>query len=432
MQQRGIPADQLKQMELAQVISDEREKLHIRVDQATGGINLQAPGQVASFLYHLPKKEGGLHLKPIKDRKTGQVTTKEDAMMKLLMQNPELEILRDIMKEKHLIKAFDYVYVDLDENMNIRGAWNPCGTKTWRMSSEKHYTEGGFNLQTNPKVLRCAYPAPDGRIFIQPDLKQAEARVVGYLAECQTQIDLFNDSSRSIHIELGREIFGHVEKDTPQYTASKSGIHGGNFREQPMKLSMTTGIPVKVCKLALEGYHRKYPEIRGVYHQWVKDTIIKKGYLENPFGWKRIFFAALAKAQYGRIFDNDDWNDGCSWIPQTVCPAIVNRALISLTTRDWFWLHQQGHDSFLASVPVDMLDSACREIERCLTIPMKIKGRELIIPVEHSAGYNWGCMMPWESGIISYGEWSKWVDSERGKGKVDTPAYIIKNIYGVL
>jgi DNA polymerase I-like protein with 3'-5' exonuclease and polymerase domains len=277
--------------------------------------------------------------------------------------------------------------------MKLKASWNPIGTETGRMSSEKDYFNIGFNLQTCPQVLRSPYHVKD-RVLLSPDLKQAEAQVVAYLAECLTQIEKFKDPTWSIHKELGQDIFGYVpKKDTPEYVASKGGVHGGNFREGYRLLSKRTGIDPKITKRAIETYHGKYPEIRQNYHNWIKEQALNKGYLENPFGVRRMCYRACGKLNLTGDFTHDEWNNLCAWIPQSVPPYIVNSMIVKvLEELDYVWLHQQGHDSAVFSVPSQLEKEAEQCILKHMAVPMVIKGRVLTIPAEMSVSTRFGAI----------------------------------------
>lgn len=452
IQKRGVEVDRVALAQAQKIIMDEYERLRPQVVSAVGyEINVNSPKAVQDYLVNT------LQLPLKRKRGTGKVTADEDALMSLLVkplpkkrQGKVDPAYRDkiklIMKERHLRKAGTYVGIKIqsggdyiadplfmDPDGVVRSMVNVAGTKTWRfsMSASPHGT--GWNLQTAPKQLRC-YKAPEGRIFLQPDQKQAEARVVAYLAQCKRQIELFNDPKWSIHMDLGRDVFKReLSKDSPEYTAAKSGVHGGNFRMMAERLAKTTGVAVEICELALEGYHRKYPEIRYNFHEGVKREIMEKGYLENPFGLRRYFFRALAGLILTGQFSNDDWNDACSWIPQSTVPFITNLTLINTCSiLDYCWIHQQGHDAFLISVPEGCEEEAANVIlAEGSKIKCHIHGRELVIPWEMTMGYTWGNMYE-HYGRLPRSEWEKRVMDDYKAGKTLCEQSVLKGVYGVL
>jgi len=451
IQKRGVLIDIPSQEAARSVILDEYARLRPEVVGAVGyEINVSSPVAVQKFITDM-----GLPLK--KKFKTKKATADEDALMGFLVKDlpkkyqgkvdPQYrEKLKLIMKERHLRKAGTYVGVKIksggvveadplfcDSDGVVRSQLNVAGTKTWRFSMSESPHGTGWNLQTAPKQLRT-YKAPPGRIFLQPDQKQAEARVVAWLAQCTKQMELFNDPTRSIHLEFGSKVFQRqLQKDTPEYTAAKSGVHGGNFRMMAERLAKGTGVPVPVCEMAINGYHKEYPEIRFNYHEWVKREIMAKGYLENPFGLRRYFFHAIGGLKVHGKFNNDDWNDACSWIPQSTVPFITNLTLLMVCDiLSYVWIHQQGHDAFLISVPVGCeKETSDVIIEQGNSISCNIKGRKLSIPWEMTMGYTWGNMYETYDSF-GYQEWRELVEKDIAKGKSGTKEAILKGIYGIL
>lgn len=452
IQKRGLEIDNKRRSDCITTITEEYAALRPKVVEATGfELNVNSPVGVQEWL------KTGLGLPLRKKRGTGKATADEDALMGFLVKPLPPRVMKNvdpaykekitlIMKARHLRKAGTYCGIKLasggevskennfcDADDIVRSSVNIAGTKTWRFSMAKNPHGTGFNAQTAPKQLRF-YNAPRGRIFLQPDQKQAEARVVAWEAGCKKQIELFNDPKRSIHLEFGSTVFKkQLQKDTPEYTAAKSGVHGGNFRMQAERLAKTTGIEVPICEMAIDGYHKLYPEIRFNYHNRLKEKVLKNGYLENAFGLRRYFYHAIAGVTFTGKLSNDDWNDICSWIPQSTIPFITNLTLMAVCDKlDYVWIHQQGHDAFLISVP-----EGCEEETSNLIlsegdkIKSIINGRELIIPWEMTMGYRWDLMYE-RYGTFGRSEWASHVEEDFKAGKAGTREKLIKGIYGIL
>lgn len=431
MMYRGLPVDLEKFRYAKDIVLDEHVELRKKVVATIGDVNVNSPKVMQDVVFNqmsLPARH---------NRKTHRLTTDEDALMELLLTYPEkAEPLRLIMKERHLRKQVsNYVNEAVLSELGtlLRAGWIGPGTKTFRMASQQNPFGEGYNLQTPPKTLRFPFMAPVGRVFLSPDQKQAEARIVAYDAECIRQIEKFKDPKWSIHMELGTHIFGEPpEKDNPKYIASKAGVHGGNFRMGALKLAKTTGVNVQTCKLALGGYHSLYPEIPN-WHMKQKQLVLTKGQLTNPFGFSRVFYRALAAVVLTGVLPTDEWNDICSWIPQSCPPFITNLAFMALMDRlEYVYLHHQGHDSFLVSVPWEKAQEAAEVALECLKIPMTIKGRTFTIPNDMQIGYSFGQMLPYDGSCLDMPTWERWCASERAKGKGDSREAIIKGIYGVL
>lgn len=315
--------------------------------------------------------------------------------------------------------------------MKLEYAVNVGGTETFRFTMSKSPFRRGCNAQTLPKALRYYLQPPKGRVFVQGDLSQAEARVVAYLSRCKDLIDLFNDHTRHVHHENALVVFGHaVEKDSPEYTLAKAVVHASHYREGPYKFSVQTGIPVKQTKELLARYHAKRPEI----HQWHKkvwDTIKTTGRLETCFGDRRMFYEAISCFSLTGKMTDQHWKDAISWVPQTTIPHLTNLGLIAMATEQKqfdIWFHHQGHDSFLVSLPIGKVVEFIAWSQLCYKIAL-FYNMPFSIPMEYSVGYNFGDMMAYDGHEPSQMEWQAWLDEKLAKKPREQR--ILDGVYGV-
>ncbi|MGH9877509.1 MAG: hypothetical protein ACRD5H_07710, partial [Nitrososphaerales archaeon] len=186
-------------------------------------------------------------------------------------------------------------------------------------------------------------------------------------------------------------------------------------------------------KLAADGYHRRYPEIK-LWHDVVWQTVLKKGQLKNPFGYRRVFLRACGHLALQGILDDHDWNDAVSSIPQSIPPFIINQAIVRcMQALPWVWFHHQGHDSFLASVPIGRVIEADTFMEQALRIEIPFdNGLKLVVPSEAQVGYTWGEMMPLVGVEPSEEQWKRWVMEESAVGRGRSSKSILMGINGIL
>jgi len=303
-------------------------------------------------------------------------------------------------------------------NRVLRSSWNVHGTETGRWSSGKNRSGGGLNAQTVPKVVRWAFVPPEGHVFIQPDLSQAEARVVAYLAGCQPLIDLFNDSTKSIHMENAMAILGYYpKKDSNDYVLAKKCVHAANYKISERFLSTIASIPVSKAGALLKAYFLKYPEIP-MWHDWTMKMIGEVGELKTPFGRKRLFAKARAELLILGKVSNDSWKDAIAYVPQATVPDVTNHGMVNLWKSPVgasLRFHQQGHDSFLCSAPAELLGEVARTLKECLTVPFEITditgySRTLTIPVDLAWGFSWGATKGWKGEErADHAEWETWL-----------------------
>lgn len=352
-------------------------------------VNVNSPKQVKDFLYSTKE------LSPITI--AGKQCVDENALKTLRTKYPDCQDLELIIRERHLRKKLSsYLDTAIDPDGYLGCSWNIAGTETGRWSSGKSAHRRGLNLQTVPKLLRYAYEAPKGRVFIQPDLSQAEARVSAYLARCPDLIALFANPKRSVHMENALAIFGHtVVKDSKDYVIAKQCLHAANYKMGPDRFAVEAGISKQRAQEILGAYYARYPELQA-WHARTREAILQVGKLVTPLGRERIFYHARAEVLLTGSLSAESWRNAIAYVPQATVPDVLNRGMLRTWDElDYLWLHHQGHDSCLVSVPYDRLGECCERLAANLAIPIPMGLATLTIPVEIVWGRFWSPMLPW-------------------------------------
>lgn len=380
-------------------------------------IDVGSPKQVAEFLYR------ELALKPKINRATGKPTTDENALRELRVEYPKhKELLNAFIEERHIKKKIEsYIEIQFDEDGKIGYSANPAGTETNRWSFSKSPRDRGFNVQTAPKVIRLAIEAPVGRVFIAPDLPQADARIVAWDAQCERLIKLFCDPSVHFHLEncirmgavpgspfagvtreiaYGVDVNGNAWKDKdPRYTTGKAMGHAANYRMAPKRLAMELGIELHDARTILDIYlHQLYPEIERWQNE-LKERVRRCGYLETPwpFERRRTFYGAWGELLNRFKLENTTWNEMCAHIPQSAVADIINTGMEKMwLTYEHVRFHKHDHDSFLASVPCERLGEAAALALDCLRVELRLHGRPLTMTPEMQYGTNYGALVEWK------------------------------------
>ena len=432
MQRVRLKVDGHMYKKLSEITREALDAKHKEVVHAAGReLNVGSGAQVARHLY------GELGLKPKHNRKTKVVTTDENALRELRVDNPTLPLLTHIIEERHLRKKQEsYLQCTIDPDGYLPYMANVAGTETWRWTMGSSPKWRGTSPQTMPPILRAMYVPPRGRVFISPDLSQVEARVVAWLSECQRLINLFSDPKRNVHLENAARLWPGVKvtKDTLEYTLAKSMLHAANFGMEAARLAQEIGLSLAVAEAKLEGYHRLYPEVR-LWHAKVREEVVHTGRLTNPFGRVRTFYEALGAIALTVRMSREQHKDAIAFLPQSTAPDILNRGMLaSWEALPYMWLHVQMHDGYLASVPDSCVKESCDKALQDLKIVVMIHGRPLMVPAEMKVGWNWGEMMPYQGSEITRGEWETWRAGQQQRnitkyGSYDN--YLRKEIVGI-
>lgn len=259
------------------------------------------------------------------------------------------------------------------------------------------------------KNIRSMLVPSKGKVLIQGDLSQAEARIVAVLAQDYVllrafdQIDIHRRTAALFfgilgHLDLDDKVIPVVdfmEKDGPERFTGKMFRHAGNydmgkrramneFNVNAQKYEILMSISEWKAGQFIDLFHGASPKIRGIFHADIRGAIDSGRLLINPYGRPRIF--------NGR-YEDDLYKEAFAYIPQSTVADTTQSALIDIDdewkSEDISYLVSENHDALVAMVPADnwepyarfMKSKMTREIDfnTCCTLKRDIK---LTIPVD--------------------------------------------------
>ena len=338
-------------------------------------------------------------IKPYVSRTTGNPTTDEDALKRLLRKgHKEAELLLEIRGLTKLKST--YLDVTLDEDKRLRCAMNPVGTKSGRLSSSKTIFGTGTNMQNQPKEMKKFMLADDGYIMYSCDLSQAENRVVAYIAPERAMIEAFENE-----IDIHRQTAGLIFQKPISEISDESGschIGGGKFSERFWGKKANHGLNYDLgyrtfayyyeiveadSKFIVESYHNAYPGVRK-YHRWVQEQLKQGRTLTNPFGRNRKFM---------NRWGHELFKEAYSWIPQSTVADKINRdgILFMYNNQQWFKdvdILNQVHDSIVFQIPINIgikrHADILHRLKNSLESPIEWRVRSFSIPLDIEMGLN--------------------------------------------
>jgi DNA polymerase-1 len=416
---QGVLRDVGKVEELNKFVSGRIELLQDELDKTVGHpLNTKSSPQMQKFLY----SELGLPIQFNKD--TGRPTADEGAIAKLYQKtkNPILRTITNLTR----LRTFKQNYLDavVGEDGRTRTTYNQAKTSTVRISSSDAILGSGKNLQVIP-----AYPRPGeddynrlivefkdtfiadpGMLMWKRDYRQAEAMVVAWLAEDLQQINDFQ-SGVDIHCRT-LEILYDIPYDraveecktkNPEWVMrrnlGKRVKHGANYKLGAHELHTQCAkqgldIEVKECRRMLQAIASNLPSITR-WHAEVIALLRDTRTITNRFGRKRRFLG---------IIDDDAIREAIAFDPQSTVGDLLNFALARIyhtpSLISEMDLLLQLHDAAIGQSPCDKLKEHTEIVGELMSIPLMIKGRELIIPTDLEVGPSWGSLSkpPWWGG----------------------------------
>jgi len=386
MQMRGVRLDQKVRVKAIEEYSKETKDLQEKLNEAMGRqVDVMSPKQLRELLY------SELNLPVQYKRGTTKVTTDEEALQRLASKfdSPVFNFILRIRGNNKLIGT--YLNDEGKPDGRMRCSYIIGGTETGRLSSRESVFGTGTNLQNVPPgVCRKMFIPDDGMLLMEPDLSQAEARVVAYLAEEERMIEVF-ESGGDIH-QLTADTLppdfvpsgsAYKNVDNPRRLFAKKHVHAFHYGEGMLAFARRAGISKQMAEMIRSRYLDGFPRIKA-WQLGIQASLSRSRTITTPLGRKRTFFGL--------------WGDGLfreayAYVPQSTVVDTLNLAMIELKRKyPEVQLMLQNHDAFVIQGKVEEKEMWIERIREVFHIPIYIKGRTLIIPVEIKVGKNWGEM----------------------------------------
>jgi DNA polymerase-1 len=342
---RGVRVDEAKRAAFALELSDEmaaREQWFI--DVLGHPLNPRSPKQMQSLFY------ADLGQKEIISRKTGNVTTDDEALQRIAAREPLLRPLVRKIAEYRSLGVFLSTFVNarLDVDHKLRCSYNIAGTDTFRLSSSKNAFDSGLNLQNVPaggatskddpnalqlpNVRKLFIPDP-GFTFFDADLDRADLQVVVWEADDEELRQMLREGV-DIHAENAKTLGCSRQM-------AKSWVHGTNYGGSPRTMAINCGISIHQAEKLQRLWFSAHPGI----HRWQRETEAQlKGqkWVANRFGNRRYFFDRVE----GML------PEALAWIPQSTVAIVINKIWHAIYTRlPEVQVLLQVHDSLAGQFP---------------------------------------------------------------------------------
>lgn len=453
---RGFLVDPAARVAVEKELEKEYAELQDYLDELTlcfwdKPLNHASAPQMKKFFYEtlqIPK------ITKVEKGKT-KITTDKDALEKIINDYVRaMPVAKTILAMREIKKKMDVVHAQLDEDGRMRTSYNVAGTETWRWSSSGSPFYSGTNLQNVTKELRSMFIPDPGYTIFYADLQNAEGRTTGYLSSDEEYIKAAE--SEDMHTIVTQMVWsrlpwtGDPKKDRKiaergylgktYRDLAKRGGHGTNYGLSPISMARNlhikqreafrfqflylgldipyasierwekqvgTGEYAELLEIGevigdppelgepderIVSYHGRFPGIRQ-FHERTIAELQTTGAVINPFGFKRSF--------WGRLTDDATIREALAHVPQSTIGILLNVGL----WRIWRELECAGtglqilgqvHDAVVGQVPNNLVDKLMPRVIECLTNPLTIRGKTMIIPVDVEVGNDWKNLERWQ------------------------------------
>lgn len=366
-----------------------------------------SPKQMSRLLYD------DLGIRPYKGRRS----TGKDLLEKL-PKHPAIDALKVSRK---VAKEYGTYVKSARDNIDRDGAVHTTlllhGTKTGRLASREPNLQ---NVPRNPRI-RGQYIARPGRRYVEPDLNQAELRVLACLSNDAALCHIYETAGMSLHDEVRADIWGYPKDYNPAKVAeqllkfnltpdTRWGAKGEDriIEEQKMRAKAVNfgivygrtaasiaeefQIPVPEAQTWIDKWFRKFPLATSFLNK-CREVPEKGQVMVTPFGRKRRFGVVGRERLDGMM------NEASNFPPQSSASDITLHSGIQLEEKlkdtydaDIVLL---VHDSILIECPDNDVIAHNVAVEMCSQLerePKKWGFTRIPFVAEAKMGYRWGSL----------------------------------------
>ena len=377
---KGLRVDTARRSAFALELMDEiANREQWMIDVLGESLNIKSPKQMSELFY------GALAQKPIFERKTGSITTNDEALGRIADREPILRPLVKKIQELRSLGVFlsTFVNAPLDIDGRMRCSFNIAGTETYRFSSSQNAFGSGLNLQNIPSGgggpeqlqlpnVRSLFIPDPGCTFFDIDLASADLRIVVWESD-EPEMKAMLREGLDPYTEIAKEFYHDttITKKDPRRQTFKSFAHGTNYLGTAKGLAERLGLSVHEAEKTQKWYFQRFSKIKK-WQDDLKDQVLKRRMVQNVFGYRCYFFDRIE----GTIF-----NQAAAWIPQSTVACLINRAYVAID-RDLpeVDILLQVHDSLAGQFPSHLGDWMIKQIVAKAEIPLPYDD-PLIIPV---------------------------------------------------
>lgn len=402
MENNGFIVDLDRKAELnARYLQMQKETHEELVSLVGHEINVQSPPQMYNLLY----KE--MRFKPYKKNPTS-----EDSIIKLMQTHckgkdgpTKIKILDTALEERRIRNQRSRnINFTPDFDKTCKTSFNISATETCRSSTSVpakpiRPAKMGLGYHTISKHgrlakdIRSMFVPRKGKVFVQADASQCQARIVAVLSEDWDLLKAFD--TIDIHRRTAALAFGYTQKlildnifipvvdelskDGPERFTGKKTRHAGNFdmRDERFMTEFNTeaqkaGIKMTIsrwkAKQMLDLFHEASPKIKNRFWADIQDALVNTRTLIDPFGGLRIF--------NGRL-DEDLFREGYANLPQRTEAHLIQKAGLSTWEEfngdvEYLWI-SENHDSLLIEAPENNWEPYARVLQKNMQRPINFR-----------------------------------------------------------
>lgn len=275
---------------------------------------------------------------------------------------------------------------DVDENDRLHPSINTVGARTSRMSMSDP------NLQNLPRhsegdkaanAVRECVIASEGHTLLMCDFDQVEMRGLAHMAQEESMIAAFKDTSRDFFVSLAQLVYGDatIVKSSPLRQIVKNAGYATIYGAGVEKFAKTAGIPLEQAYKVRARWDELFPKVAKFQRDVIETATrrrIDEGapYVRCPITGRRQ--VSDAGKEYSLV----------NFLIQGASAAIFKQKLLQLASAGLDeWMVVPVHDEIILDVPNEHVPDVIRTLEAVMNDDT-ILSVPLTASVSH--GQSWG------------------------------------------
>ncbi len=316
------------------------------------------------------------------------------------------EILNEILEERRIRdQKSRQISFSPDYDGRCKSAYNISATETCRSSTgilKKPLRPKKIGLADHTisahgrlgKDIKSMFIADEGKVILQADSSQAEARVIAVLSEDYELLKAF--SLVDVHKRTAALLFGYTNtlelgvdfkhpivdflpKDGPERYTGKTVRYAASydtkkhtfmitFNTNSQKYDINMSISEWRAGQMLDIFHNASPKIKGVFHTQIKEAIDSTRVLIDPMGGVRVFNGRMDDTLYQEAFAN---------LPQRTIAHIIQGAGLKIDEElngdtEILWAEEK-HDALYLQVPEKNWEPYARLMKKHMETPVNFR-----------------------------------------------------------
>ena len=361
------------ELEIDNIVLQSTQKFDTPISQ----INPRSPKQVSNYL----ESQGVRVASTNKETLAGILERTRDGV-------PVHEFVSTLLDHRRRQKLYG-TYIKGIRNRLYRGrvytTYMLHGTTSGRLASRNPNLQ---NIVRDKAIRKQFAVSKPENVLIQADYKQAEGRVITYLAQDEYLRSIFCDPTRDLFDELSNQLYGvdNWRKEVER-VRTKAFFYGLSYGREALSIALEFKMPLSEATSTMRTFMDLIPATTKWQSQ-VRRRVLDGKELVTPFGRRRRF--SLITDQNKK----DVLNEALSYLPQSTASDICLSALIRLRPllRGMAFIRLTIHDALVVECAKQRQD----EVSELLAKVMVEVGREFTeyVPfdVDLSSGPSWGSL----------------------------------------